>query len=165
MYRAILTATEQPSLPSFGICAVVWLVLVLVFFIAELISLGLTSIWFAAGALVAGIAAMFGAPIWLQCVLFILVTTVTLASTRKLAKRFLDNRLEKTNVEGLIGRTSMVIETIDNAKGTGKIKIRDIEWSARSVEETQVIPSGTKIMIRDIQGVRCMVEPVQKEES
>jgi membrane protein implicated in regulation of membrane protease activity len=160
-----LTAAEQTGIPIFGICAIVWLVLVLVFFIAELISLGLTSIWFAAGALVAGIAAMFGAPIWLQCVLFILVTTATLASTRKLAKRFLDNRLEKTNAESLIGKTSVVIETIDNEKGTGKIKIRDIEWSARSVDETQVISSGTKIMIRDIQGVRCMVEPVQKEES
>lgn len=160
----VLTTAGQTGISMDGICVFIWLALVIVFFIAELISLGLTSIWFAFGALVAGIAAMFGAPIWLQCLLFILVTAITLASTRKLAKRFLDNRLEKTNAESLIGKTSVVIEPVDNANGTGKIKIRDIEWTARSVHEGQVIPKDTKIIIREIRGVKCIVEPIEEHK-
>ncbi len=162
MMMTLLATVGETTISFTGIFAFIWLALVIVFFIAELISLGLTSIWFALGALVAGIAAIFGAPVWLQCLLFILVSAIALASTRKLAKRFLDNRLEKTNAESMIGKTSVVIEPVDNANGTGKIKIRDIEWTARSVNETQVIPKDTKVMIRDIQGVKCMVEPIEE---
>lgn len=163
MDMAILANVAEGKLLGPGICVFIWLALVILFFIIELISMGLTSIWFAAGALAAGIAAIFNAPIWAQCLIFIVVTAVTLASTRKFAKRFLDNKLEKTNAEGMVGKTSMVIETIDNAKETGKIKIRDIEWSARALNETQEIAEGTKVVIREIRGVKCIVEPVQHD--
>lgn len=143
-----------------GIMVLIWLALVIVFIIIELISLGLTSIWFAAGAFVAGLVAMFGGPFWLQAVVFLIVSAVLLACTRKFAKRHLDNKLEKTNAESLIGKTSIVIETIDNASATGKIRIGDVEWTARAVNETQVIPMDTKVIIREIRGVKCMVEPV-----
>lgn len=143
-----------------GVLALIWLVLVIVFVVMELITLGLTSIWFAAGALVAGLAAMFGGPFWLQILLFIIVSAVLLAGTRGFAKRHLDNKLEKTNAEGLIGKTSIVIETIDNAASTGKIRIGDVEWTARASNEMQVIPKDTKVVIREIKGVKCMVEPV-----
>lgn len=143
-----------------GILVMIWLALVILFIILELISLGLTTIWFAAGALAAGIAAMFGGPVWLQIVLFIAVTSLLLFCTRGFAKRHLDNRIEKTNAESLIGKTSVVIEAIDNSASCGKIKIGDIEWTARAVNETQVIPEGTKVMIREIKGVKCLVEPV-----
>ncbi len=143
-----------------GWISLFWLALVIIFAIVEMLSMGLTSIWFAAGALVAGIAAICNAPIWLQFVLFVLVTAIALASTRKLAKKFLENKIEKTNAEGLIGKTSIVIETIDNAKETGKLMIGDIEWSARAVDETAVIEEGSKVIIREIKGVKCIVEPV-----
>lgn len=164
MMMTFLTTAGQAEISLEGICSFVWLALVIVFFIVELISLGLTSIWFALGALAAGIAAMFGAPIWLQCLLFIIVTAVALASTRKLAKRFLDNKLERTNAESLIGKTSIVIEPVDNANGTGKIKIRDIEWTARAVHEKQVIPKDTTVIIREIRGVKCIVEPTEEHK-
>ena len=78
-----------------GVLALIWLVLVIVFVVMELITLGLTSIWFAAGALAAGLAAMFGGPFWLQILLFIIVSAVLLAGTRGFAKRHLDNKIEK----------------------------------------------------------------------
>ncbi len=146
-------------LGSAGIMALIWLALVILFVIVELISLGLTSIWFAAGALVAGIVAMVGGPFWLQVILFMVVSAVLLACTRGFAKRHLDNKIEKTNAEGLVGKSSVVIETIDNASSTGKIRIGDIEWTARAVNETQVIPKDSKVIIREIKGVKCMVEP------
>lgn len=155
---SVLTSAGWLERP--GILVLIWLALVILFIILELISLGLTTIWFAAGALAAGIAAMFGGPVWLQVILFIAVTSLLLFCTKGFAKRHLDNRIEKTNAEGLIGKTSVVIEAIDNSASSGKIKIGDIEWTARAVNETQVIPEGTKVMIREIKGVKCLVEPV-----
>lgn len=146
-----------------GIYVIIWLALVLVFVIIEIISLGLTSIWFAAGALVSAFAAMFGAPIWLQWIIFIVISGILIACTRKFAMKHLNNRLEKTNAESLIGKQSVVIEEIDNAAPSGKIRIGDVEWTARSVKEGIVIPKNQKVVIREISGVKCMVEPVAED--
>ena len=158
MTGTILTATVL--FENAGIMTLIWLGLVILFIVLEIISLGLTSIWFAVGALASGIVAMLGGPIALQIIVFLVVSVVLLACTRGIARRHLDNRIERTNAEGLIGRTSIVMETIDNAASTGKIKIGDVEWTARAVNEAQVIPKDTKIIIREIHGVKCMVEPV-----
>ena len=143
-----------------GTVVIIWLALVLLFVIIEIMTLGLTSIWFAAGALVSALAAMFGAPVWLQVILFIVVSAVLLACTRKFAVKHLNNRLEKTNAESLVGKQSIVIETIDNVAPSGKIRIGDVEWTARSVTDGIVIPKDQKVVIREISGVKCMVEPV-----
>lgn len=161
---SILSNAVQPSWLSDGVLALIWLALVIIFAIIEMISLGLTSIWFAGAAFVSAISAMLGAPIWLQILIFIVVSAVLLASTRGVAKTFLEKKLEKTNAEGLVGKTSVVIETIDNAASTGKIRIGDVEWTARAVQETQVIPKDSKVMIREITGVKCMVELVQESQ-
>lgn len=146
---------------STGIFVLIWLALVILFVILELITLGLTTIWFAIGALASALIAMLGAPIWLQVVVFIVVSAVLVACTRGFAKRHLNNRLVKTNSESLIGKTTVIIETVDNTALTGKIRINDVEWTARAVNETQVIPKDTKVVIREINGVKCMVEPIE----
>lgn len=161
---SILSNAVQPNWLSDGVLALIWLALVIIFAIMEMISLGLTSIWFAGGAFVAAISAMLGAPIWLQILIFIVVSAVLLASTRGVAKTFLEKKLEKTNAEGLVGKSSIVVETIDNAASTGKIRIGDVEWTARAIQETQVIPKDSKVMIREITGVKCMVELVQESQ-
>ena len=155
---SVLTGVKWLQSP--GILVLIWLALVILFIILELISLGLTTIWFAAGAFVAGIVAMLGGPIVLQVIVFIVVSSLLLLCTRDFAKRHLDNRIEKTNAESLIGKTSIVMETINNEASSGKIKIGDIEWTARAVNEAQVIPEGSKVVIREIRGVKCLVESV-----
>ena len=161
---SIFTNAGQTIGLSEGILVFIWLALVILFIIIEMVSLGLTSIWFAGGALISALSAILGAPIWLQVVLFILVSGVLLASTRGLSKTFLEKRLEKTNAEGLIGKTSTVVETIDNASATGKIRLGDVEWTARACNESQVIEKDTKVIIREIKGVKCMVEPLSAQE-
>lgn len=155
----VMTGTAAIGNP--GIQVLIWLALVILFIIIEIISLGLTSIWFAAGALAAGIVAMLGGPIVLQAIVFIVVSAVLLVCTKGFAKRHLDNRIVKTNAEELIGKTSIVMETIDNVASSGKIKIGDVEWTARAVNEAEVIPKDAKVIIREISGVKCMVESLQ----
>ncbi len=136
---------------------IVWLVIVAVCVIVEMISLGLTSIWFAGGALVSAIVAGFNGPLWLQVVLFFVVSVVLLLFTRPMAEKHLNSKLEKTNLDSLIGSKAIVISTINNLEETGQIKLNGIEWTARSNSD-DIIGAGVTVNIIDIQGVKAIVE-------
>lgn len=139
------------------VAVIIWLAIVAICVIIELISLGLTSIWFAGGALISAIVAGFNGPVWLQVVLFFVVSIVLLLFTRPIAEKHLNSRLEKTNVESLIGGKAVVISDINNIEGTGQIKLNGIEWTARSASN-EIIQSGITVIVKEIQGVKAIVE-------
>lgn len=103
--------------------AVYWLIALIVFLVIEAVTLGLATIWFAGGALVALIAAMCGAGIVIQIVLFLVVSLVLLFFTRPLAVRFLNKDTLKTNVDRVVGMEGVVTEEISNLAGTGKVSL------------------------------------------
>ena len=138
---------------------IVWLVLLLLFAGSEAISVGLTSIWFAAGALAALIAALLGGPLWVQVTLFLAVSLLCLAAVRPLAKKHLNDKVEPTNADRAIGAEAQVTEDIDNIHGKGAVIIRGITWSARS-QDGSPIPAGTMVKVLRIEGVKVFVEPV-----
>ena len=137
----------------------VWLLLLIVFIIVELATMGLTTIWFAAGALVAALAAAVNAPPVVQVGLFLIVSIVLLLFTRPLAVRFFNKERIKTNVESLVGRQAIVISEIDNLEGIGQVTVGGQEWAARSLDENSKIPVGTVVFVRAINGVKLLVEP------
>ncbi len=139
-----------------------WIIAFLVLLIAEIISLGLTTIWFAGGALVAGVLAFLGAGSVVQFVAFAVVSLVLLLTTRPIAmKHFSNDNMERTNVEALIGKAAMVTATIDNDKSQGQVKISGMEWTARS-KDGQIIPKDTKVNVLEVSGVKLIVEPCNK---
>ena len=119
--------------------AVYWLIASAVFLLIEILTLGLTSIWFAGGAVVAAIAALFGVPFLVQMLLFIVVTCLLFALTRPVAKRYLNNRVQKTNTDALIGQTALVKETINNMESKGYVQLNGQDWTARSAEAGEII--------------------------
>ena len=137
----------------------VWLLLLIVFIIVELVTMGLTTIWFAAGSLVAALSALVNAPVVVQVGLFLVVSIVLLLFTRPLAVRFFNKERVKTNVESLVGRQAIVISEIDNLEGIGQVTVGGQEWAARSMEESGKIPVGTVVFVRAINGVKLLVEP------
>ena len=137
----------------------VWLLLLIVFIVVELATMGLTTIWFAAGALVAALAAAVNAPLVVQVGLFLIVSIVLLLFTRPLAVRFFNKERIKTNVESLVGRQAIVISEIDNLEGIGQVTVSGQEWAARSLDENTKIPVGTVVFVRAINGVKLLVEP------
>lgn len=137
---------------------VCWLLLAAIFIVTEIISLGLTTIWFAGGAFVAAIAALAGANIVVQVILFALVSIVLLVVTRPVAKRYLDSKTEKTNAEALVGQNAIVLEEINNLSETGKAKINGMEWTARSKEDSVIIPAGATAKVVEITGVKLILE-------
>ena len=138
---------------------IVWLVLLLLFAGGEAISVGLTSIWFAAGALAALIAALLGGAMWIQLTLFFAVSLLCLAAVRPLAKKHLNDKVVPTNADRVIGAEAQVTEDIDNIHGKGAVIVRGMTWSARS-EDDSAIAAGTRVRVLRIEGVKVFVEPI-----
>lgn len=143
--------------------SVFWLILLVVLVIIEFVTMALTTVWFAGGALVATIAAVLGGPLWLQIALFVLVSLALLFFTRPVAVKYFNKARTKTNVESLIGRQAIVISEIDNLEGTGQVTVNGQEWSARSLQEDVKLPVGAVVFIREVSGVKLMVEEKEKE--
>lgn len=142
------------------VAAYIWLALLILFGVVEAATAALTSIWFAAGSLAAMVAALLGGGIWLQVLLFVVVSAATLAVTRPLVRRYVDSRKVPTNVGRLMGQTARVTETIDNIAGTGTVYIDGKTWSARSADGAP-IAKDTLISVQRVEGVKLIVE---KEE-
>lgn len=137
--------------------SVLWIIAIVVLLIAEGVTSGLVTIWFAIGALAALLVELLGAPIWLQAVVFLIVSFVTLVLTRPLAQRYLNSKTKATNADRLIGRECIVTETIDNVAGTGSVTVGGQTWTARSLSDA-VIRAQTRAVVRRIEGVKLIVE-------
>ncbi len=135
---------------------IIWLSIAAILVIIEIATLGLTTIWFAGGALIAALAANFGANWIIQILVFAVVSLILLVFTRPLAQKHLFKNNEKTNVDSLVGTCANVIVTIDNKKQEGKIMLNGLEWSARAKED-EVIEEGTEVVVEGIQGVKAIV--------
>lgn len=141
----------------------IWFGIMLAFLVVEAsCPIHLVSIWFAAGALIAMIAAALHAEIWLQIVLFIAVSAVLLASLWPVTRKFLKPKLAKTNVDAVIGQQGHVTEDINNIDAIGQVKLGGMYWTARSVSGRN-IPKGTLVQVERIEGVKAFVSPIREE--
>lgn len=137
---------------------VVWLFILVLLVIIEIFTLGLTTIWFAGGALVAIVVAALGGPVWLQVLIALIVSAVLLFFTRPVAMKYFNRDREKTNAESLVGRQAIVLSEINNLQGTGQVTINGMEWTARTIVDGQTIKPGEVVVIRGINGVKLLVE-------
>lgn len=136
----------------------IWLGLLAVLLIVEAVTAGLTTIWFSGGALIAAIAAWMGAGVLAQIVLFLAVSGVLLVFTRPLAVKYLNKDKVATNANSLIGKKAVVTIDIDNLAQTGQVLINDVEWTARTSDDSQKISKGAVVEIKEIRGVKLIVE-------
>ena len=139
-----------------------WLGAFVLFGVVEAATAGLTSIWFAVGALVSLIATALGAQVWLQVTLFILASAGAIAATRPLVRRFAKRRRVPTNADRVLGRTARVTETIDNLIPTGAVYVDGKTWTARSAGG-EVIPAGSRVQIQRMEGVKLFVKKSEEK--
>ena len=142
--------------------AIVWFVLMLGFLIVEAAcAVHLVSIWFAAGSLVAMLIAFLKGPMWLQVMLFIVVSCALLVLFLPLVKKFLNPARTKTNVDAILGSQGYVTADIDNIAASGQVKLGSMEWTARSTDGEK-IPKGTLVKVERIEGVKAFVSKVKE---
>ena len=140
--------------------SIVRMAFVIIFLIVELVTVGLTTIWLAGGALVAFILAAVGAGFWVQLVAFFLVSFVLICFTRPFAVKYFNPRRTRTNSEELIGEVVKVTSRIDNRSAEGTALAKGLEWSARAVSDDMTIEKNSLVKVVRIEGVKLIVEPV-----
>ncbi len=143
-----------------NIQAVVWLGILVVLLAVEAITLGLTTIWFAGGALAAFGMAVAGTDVLPQIIVFCVVSVLLLVITRPAAVRWLNRDHVRTNAGSLIGETAVVTESIDNLANTGQAQVKGQYWTARALQDNQKIETGKTVKIKEISGVKLIVEEV-----
>ena len=137
---------------------IVWLAILIILVVIEIFTLGLTTIWFAGGALVEILVDALGAPVWLQSIIAAVVSAVLLFFTRPIAMKYFNRDRERTNAESLVGRQAIVISEINNLQGIGQVTINGMEWTARSIMDDHIIEPGEVVIVRGINGVKLLVE-------
>lgn len=137
-----------------------WLGAAAILIVIEIITMGLTTIWFAGGALVSAVMAAFSLPLWSQIIAFALVSVILLILTRPWALKYLNSRTVRTNVDSLIGQTALVTQDIDNLNAKGQVKVKGQIWTARSISDDVQLHEGQKVTIESISGVKVIVKPI-----
>lgn len=137
---------------------VVWLILMVVFLIAEACTVSLVSIWFAVGSMGALIASMCDAQLWIQITVFLVLSATLLACMRPFVKKFIKPKITATNADSIIGSEGFVTEDIDNLSARGQVKLGGMFWSARSTSGDP-ISKDTKVKVDRIEGVKVFVSP------
>lgn len=137
-----------------------WLFAAAAFLVLEILTMGLTTVWFAGGALVGALIAGLGFSLPVQIGVFLIVSLVLLLLTRPIAQKHFNNRTVRTNAEGLIGELCIVTQTIDNLKAEGQVQIKGQVWTARSVEDDRILQKDMQVRVHEISGVKLIVEPV-----
>ena len=141
-----------------------WLGLMVVFLIIELATVGLTSIWFSGGALAALLVSLAGAGMVIQIAVFVVISAVLVIFTRPFAVKYVNKGTVRTNVDGLVGKKARVLEEIDNGSGSGTAVLNGQEWTARAVRDDLVIHKGETVIVKEIRGVKLMVDRISEGE-
>lgn len=140
--------------------AAVWFGLLLLFIWMEASTVTMISAWFGLGSLAAMVVSFCGGELWLQVLVFFVVSAAFLLLLRPLAKKYFTPKIVKTNVDSVVGAQGKVLEEIDNIAAKGRVKIGGMEWSARSTEGEN-IAADTLITVDRVEGVKVFVTPVK----
>ena len=142
---------------------ILWLSILILLLIVEIITVGLTCIWAAGGALVAMLLSLADVSVTLQIVAFLLVTAVLLIFTRPFAVKVINSKREKTNYEGIIGKTIRIVERVDNMNQTGMAVVNGQEWTVRAETEQEVFEPGSLAKVTNISGVKLIVKRYEED--
>lgn len=140
--------------------AMIWLLLIVVFLIAEAATVTMVSLWFAAGALAAMLVSLTGGSVAFQVTVFLAVSVLAVAALRPLVRKHITPKLTRTNVDSVIGTTGFVTEDIDNVSAQGQVKLGSMYWTARSTSGVS-LSKGTLIRVDRIEGVKVFVSPAE----
>jgi membrane protein implicated in regulation of membrane protease activity len=142
--------------------ALYWLIIIFILIFVEILTLGLTTIWFAGGALAAFVISMFYENFFIEIIIFLIVSLALLYFTRPMVLKYFNPKRTKTNYEGVIGKTAIVISTIDNINAIGQVRVDGQEWSAKSITGN-IIEKGVKVKVEGITGVKLIVSIIKED--
>lgn len=140
--------------------SIIWTALLIAFIAVEAATVNMVSLWFAGGALVALVASLLSAPVWLQILLFAATSAALLMTLRPVVRKLFTPKLTRTNVDAVVGAEGLVTVPVDNLHGTGQVKIGGMEWTARSADG-QPLEVGTRVRVDKVVGVKVYVTALE----
>lgn len=143
--------------------SIYWIIILAVFILIEILTLNVTTIWFAGGALAAFIVSLFFDNLLLEIILFFVVSLALLYFTRPIVIKYFNPKQIKTDYEGVIGKEAVVITAVDNMSTSGQVDVDGQKWSARSLEGN-VLKKGTKVMVQGISGAKLIVAGIKSDQ-
>lgn len=141
----------------------VWLAAMIILIVIEIVTVGLTTIWFAIGALAAVIVTMLGGGVVAQLVVFLVVSFGMLIFTRPFAVKYINSARTRTNYEGIIGKVVRITQEVDNVAGKGCAVVNGQDWTVRAADDAVQIAAGSLAKVVDIKGVKLIVERYEEE--
>ncbi|HUB43035.1 MAG TPA: NfeD family protein [Streptosporangiaceae bacterium] len=137
---------------------VIWLIIAAVLGTVEVMTTTLAFGLVGIAALIAAGSGFLGAPAALQFGVFVLASGVGLGVARPFALRHIRQPpMLRTGTAALVGRSAIVLEEV--GPHSGRVRIGGEVWSARSYDETQVIPAGSTVDVMHIEGATALVYP------
>ena len=143
---------------------ILWLIVAGFFFILEIATTGFLAMWLGVAGLITLALSFFVDNVVIQVIVFAVSSVVLILLTKPLVKKFIDKKTIPTNTDSLMGKEGIVIQTIDNIKSIGQVKLQGEVWSAKSFDDDKIIEKGTQVVVKDISGVKLVVEESEKTE-
>lgn len=140
----------------------IWLIVMILALVCEACTTALVSIWFVPPAIISMVLAVVEIDVWIQVVVFFVVSVASIAVFHSIFKKKLANNKKKaTNTDVLIGEKAVVTEKIDNLNAVGCVKINGQLWSART-ENDEVVDEGDVVEIVSVKGVKLVCRKVTR---
>ncbi len=152
----------EAAILSTSALSLIWLGIFIILLVIEILTVGLTTIWFAGGALAAMAASFFGVDLVWQIIIFLVVSFILLIFTRPWAVKHLNRKRVRTNYESEIGKIIRITERVDNLSQTGKSIVDGQEWTVRAKEDTEILEKGETAVVVAVSGVKLIVEKVKE---
>lgn len=148
-------------MPDISNYLIFWIVIAIISSVVEALTVSVVSCWFAIGSIFAMLSYFLGATPLIQFFVFILTTALTLLIARPIIKKHNKVDIQPTNADMLIGEMGIVTTEINNLISTGSIKIKGLEWTARSLDNS-IIEKNQIVKVIRIEGVKLIVSPNDK---
>jgi membrane protein implicated in regulation of membrane protease activity len=160
---AILIAVgpEEDRMEDIEVWRWIWVGAFVVLGIGEMVTAGLFMLPFAIGAGAAGILAWFEIAIWVQLLVFLVVSVGALFGMRKFAWRSSEPS-HPVGAKRYVDAVGTVTEDVDRVAGTGRVRVETEQWRA-TTDSDDVIKAGTEVLVADVRGARLVVEPRPRE--
>ena len=146
-----------------GNSVVLWMLVIIASVAIEAFTLDLSALWFAFGGVAALLLASFGVGLMPQLIVFTVCSALLLLLVRPVARKLLKTGNTRTNADRILGEEALVTAAIDNIAMQGEIRLMGQVWSARSADGAPS-PAGAKVRVREIVGVKAIVEPIEEKE-
>lgn len=135
----------------------IWVGIIIALTLIEVSTVNLVTVWYVASAIVSLILSFFIDEFFIQFLVFVLLGTILLITTRDYLLKLFNKHKEKTNLDRVIGMEGLVTQEISKNK-PGEVKVDGKRWTAISNKKIKI---DSTVKVLEIDGVKLKVEEVK----